>query len=65
MATPSAAGSVRLLLDMQPTPDDGVMGVATDQDTGRRQRFGGWLELLQLLEAAVGRLTGPDSSSRF
>ncbi len=56
---------MRLLLDMQSTPDDGVMGVATDQDTGRRQRFAGWLELLQLLEAAVERLTGPDSSSRF
>jgi hypothetical protein len=65
MATPSAAGSVRLLLDIQPTQDDGVMGVATDQYTGRRQRFAGWLELLQLLETAVGRLTGPDSSSRF
>jgi hypothetical protein len=56
MARPAEPASVRILLEIRPTNDDGVCGVITTEDTGLQQRFGGWLELLQLLEATVGRL---------
>lgn len=55
MATPAEPASVRLLLEIRPS-DDGVSGVIITADTGYQQRFGGWLELLQFLEAAMSRL---------
>jgi hypothetical protein len=62
MATAAESDSVHLLLDLYPT-SDGVSGVLTVQDTGRRQRFGGWLELLQLLEVAIAPLGDLDPPS--
>jgi hypothetical protein len=55
VATPAEPDSVQLLLELRPTDDDGVSGVVTSPDTGHQQPFGGWLELLQLLEAAISR----------
>ena len=53
MASPAQPGSVWLLLELRPTRDNEVSGSITAQDSGHQQRFWGWLELLQLLEAAI------------
>jgi hypothetical protein len=53
MASQVDVRGVRLVLEVWRTDDNGIAGSLTRQDSGERQRFSGWLELLGLLEAAV------------
>jgi hypothetical protein len=51
--TSQLADGVHLLVEMRSTGGSEVAGSVTHQDTGERQWFSSWLELLRLLEAAV------------
>jgi hypothetical protein len=53
MGATGQRGSVRLVLELNPTEQGRVEGVLVREGSDEPQRFSGWLDLLRLLESAA------------